>query len=115
MRRGVLATLLLVRVTRAVDDEQVKEVVSLGGAAVLGVGAAYAAVQAKKKRESAAVTDLYNTIVELPEPYDLTPDMVESCGSKYGINMHQAEMDGLCRLYSQYLQALIPTGDRQLQ
>lgn len=99
---------------RAVEDD-VKQMASLGAAAVFGAGAAYASVQAKKKRDSGAVVDLYNAIVDLPDPSALTSDVVDAVGSKYGINMHKDDIDSLVRIYGQYLENLIPTGDTQLR
>jgi hypothetical protein len=99
----------------AVEDDNAKQLVSMGGAAVLGAGAAYAAVQAKKRRESAAVVELYNCIVDLEEPAQLTEDVVAAVGNKYGIDMYKDELDGLCRIYGQYLEALIPIGSKQLR
>ena len=99
---------------RAVEDD-VKQMASLGAAAVFGAGAAYASVQAKKKRDSGAVVDLYNAIVDLPDPSALTSDVVDTVGSKYGINMHKDDIDSLVRIYGQYLENLIPTGDTQLR
>ncbi len=49
---------------------------SYGAAAVFAAATAYGAVQAKRKRDSAAVVDLYNAIVDLPDATDLTQDMV---------------------------------------
>lgn len=51
-------------------------------AVVTGAAAAYAAVQAKKKRDSGAVVDLYNTLAEMEDPNELTPAEVERVGSK---------------------------------
>lgn len=36
-------------------------------------------------------------------------------GNKYGINMHKDELDGLKRIYGQFLEACIPLGDNQLK
>lgn len=99
---------------RTVEDD-VKQMASLGAAAVFGAGAAYASVQAKKKRDSGAVVDLYNAIVDLPDPSALTSDVVDTVGSKYGINMQKDDIDSLVRIYGQYLENLIPTGDTQLR
>ena len=73
------------------------------------------AVQAKRKRDSVAVIDLYNTIVDLPDPCDLTPDMVAGVGAKFGLNMRKDQLDGLLNIYSQYLESMIPSGDIQLR
>lgn len=36
-------------------------------------------------------------------------------GGKYGINMQRDDLDGLKKIYGQYLEALIPSGDTQLK
>lgn len=59
----------------AVEPDQ-KEIVSYGVGAVFAAGAVYGAIQAKKKRDAGAVIDLYNAIVDLPDPNDLTQDIV---------------------------------------
>ncbi|PNW77802.1 hypothetical protein CHLRE_10g452450v5 [Chlamydomonas reinhardtii] len=96
-------------------DPGVKEVASYGVAAVAAAATAYGAVQAKRKRDSVAVVDLYNAIVELPDATDLTPQTVADVGSKYGINFQKDELDGLKRIYGQFLESVIPTGDTQLK
>ena len=60
---------------RAVDPG-VKEVAAYGTAAVSAAAVAYGCVVAKRKRDSVAVVDLYNQLVELPEPTDLTQEDV---------------------------------------
>ncbi|KAF8060559.1 SULTR2 [Scenedesmus sp. PABB004] len=82
--------------------------------AALGAGALYAGYQAKQKRDGAAVIDLYNYIVELDDPTELTLDAVAAVGSRYGIDMHKSQLEGLQKIYGQYLETIIPTGDAQL-
>lgn len=96
-------------------DPEVKDVTSYGAAAVFAAATAYGAVQAKRKRDSAAVVDLYNAIVDLPDATDLTPDIVSAVGANYGINFQKDELDGLKRIYGQFLESVIPTGDVQLK
>lgn len=62
-------------------------------AALAGAAAAYGAVQAKKKRDSAAVVDLYNSLVEMDDPNELTPADVQRVGAKCVA----------CRVYSRWL------------
>jgi hypothetical protein len=95
-------------------DSDIKGVAQIGSAAVLGAGAAYAAVALKKKRDSASVTDLYNSICDLPEPYMLSKETVAALEGKYGIKMAREELDGLQRIYGHYLETVIPKGDTQL-
>lgn len=98
----------------AVDPDS-KDATSIGTAAVFGAGALAAAFQAKKKRDSAVVVDLYNTIAELPDANQLTGEMVAAIGSKYGINLRKEELAGLQQIYEQYLESLIPAGEFQLR
>ncbi|GIL58607.1 hypothetical protein Vafri_13622 [Volvox africanus] len=96
-------------------DPGTKDIAAYGTAAVAAAAVAYGCVQAKRKRDSAAVVDLYNALVELPEATDLTPETVADVGSKYGINFQKDELDGLKRIYGQYLESVIPVGDVQLK
>eukprot|EP00798_Chlamydomonas_sp_ICE-L_P010243 gene10243-8160_t len=96
-------------------EDNIKEMVCLGTAAALGAAAAAASVQAKKKRDSAAVIELYNKIVELPEPTKLSPQVVSGVESNYGISMAKDELSGLQMIYSQYLESLIPLEEKVLR
>ncbi|KAF5843790.1 hypothetical protein DUNSADRAFT_5027 [Dunaliella salina] len=92
-----------------------KNIASIATAAVGAAAAASVCVQAKKKRDTAAVVDLYNVVVELPDPSELTPQAVDEVGSKYGMKMQKDDLEGLRKIYGQYLETLIPSGDRQLK
>jgi hypothetical protein len=96
-------------------EPETKAVASYGTAAVLGAGAVYASVQARKKRASASIVDLYNTIVELPDPSLLSEADVSAVGAKYGVSMQKDELEGLLKIYGQFLEAVIPSGDTQLR
>ena len=96
-------------------EPETKDVTSIGAAAVFGAGAAFASLQAKKKRASASVVDLYNTIVDLPDPSHLSPDDVAAVGAKYGVTMQKDELEGLQKIYGQFLEAVIPSGETQLK
>jgi hypothetical protein len=48
-----------------------------------------AITQAKKKRDSAAVVDLYNSIVELEDPSELTPQIVAGEGGGVRLRVRQ--------------------------
>lgn len=98
----------------AVDPEH-KDITGYGLAAVAAVAVGAAGVQGKKKRDSAAVLALYNKIVDLPDPGELSPELVKATGDEFGINMHKDDLEGLCKIYSQYLEAIIPVGDQQLK
>eukprot|EP00798_Chlamydomonas_sp_ICE-L_P014703 gene14703-20743_t len=84
-------------------------------AVVFGSAAAAACVPVKKLRDGGAVVDLYNQIVLLPDPSFLSEETVSAVGSNYGINMQEKELDGLQRVYSQYLEYLIPVEENQLR
>lgn len=71
--------------------------------------------QAKHIRDRAAVVDLFNLLVALDEPSDLTPDDVKAVGDKYGINMQRDQIMGLQQIFGQYLENIIPAGDTQLR
>lgn len=84
-------------------------------AAVAGAVALYGGMLAKKKRDDAAVIDLYNNLVLMEDPSTLTAEDVKRVGNKYGINLHRDELDGLQKIYGQYLENIIPRGDQQLR
>lgn len=88
---------------------------TIGAAAGAGAVATLAAMQLKKKRESAAVIELYNAVVELPEPHMLTQETVANVGKKFAMDMRKHELDGLQRIYGTYLESVIPLGDTQLK
>ena len=100
---------------RLAVDPDAKDVASYGVAALLGAGATFAGFQAKKKRDGAAIVDLYNTIVDLPDPSELTDATVAAVGSKYGINLQRDQLDGLQKIYGQFLESVIPAGETQLK
>ena len=71
--------------------------------------------QAKKLRDRAAVVDLFNLLVNMDEPADLTPDDVKAVGDRYGLNMQKDQLQGLQQIFGQYLENIIPVGDTQLR
>lgn len=72
-------------------------------------------MQAKKKRDSAAVVDLYNTLVDFEDASEATQETVKRVGDKYGINMKSNELEGLKKIYGQYLETIIPPADQELR
>lgn len=52
--------------------------------------------------------------LQLDDPTELTPDAVSAVGARYGINMHRDQLDGLQKVYGQYLENIIPVGEQQL-
>jgi hypothetical protein len=61
------------------------------------------------------VVDLFNLLVALDDPSELTADDVSGVGAKYGINMQKEQMTGLQQIFGQYLENIIPAGDTQLR
>jgi hypothetical protein len=55
-----------------------------------------------------------NFFVQLDDPTELQPDDVTAIGSRYGINMHKDQLEGLQKVYGQYLETIIPVADAQL-
>jgi len=95
-------------------EPETKALVGFATAAASAAAVAALGVQGKKKRDSAAVVALYNKIVDLPDPCDLSPELVNKVGADFGINMHKDDVEGLSKIYSQYLEAMIPSGEKQL-
>eukprot|EP00879_Flechtneria_rotunda_P009976 GHRR01010432.1.p1 GENE.GHRR01010432.1~~GHRR01010432.1.p1 ORF type:complete len:735 (+),score=296.51 GHRR01010432.1:437-2641(+) len=91
-----------------------KPVAQAAVAGALGAAVLYAGYVAKQKRDGAAVIDLYNYLVDLDDPAELTSDDVGRIGARYGINMHKEQLEGLQKVYGQYLENIIPVGDQQL-
>jgi hypothetical protein len=58
----------------------------------------------------AAVVELYNGLVDMEDPSELTAADVKSVGDHFGINMQRDQLDGLKKIYSQFLENMIPTG-----
>lgn len=54
-------------------------------------------------------------VLQLDDPTELTPDDVSMVGARYGINFHKDQLEGLQKLYGQYLEVIIPVGDQQLE
>jgi hypothetical protein len=54
------------------------------------------------------------TLSQLDDPTELQPDDVAAIGSRYGINMHKNQLEGLQKVYGQYLETIIPVADAQL-
>lgn len=52
---------------------------------------------------------------QLDDPTELTPDDVSAVGARYGINMHKDQLEGLQKVYGQYLETIIPVADQQLE
>lgn len=53
-------------------------------------------------------------VPQLDDPTELAPDDVTRVGQRYGISMHKDQLEGLQKIYGQYLETIIPVGDQQL-
>jgi hypothetical protein len=53
-------------------------------------------------------------LLQLDDPTELNPDDVATIGARYGINMQKDQLEGLQKVYGQYLENSIPVGDQQL-
>jgi hypothetical protein len=53
-------------------------------------------------------------MTQLDDPTECTPDEVSRVGQRYGINMHKDQLEGLQKIYGQYLETIIPVGEQQL-
>jgi hypothetical protein len=87
-----------------------KVVGGLVGAALGG----YVAVQMKGKRESAAIIELSNVLVEMQDPTLLTREMVSAVEAKYGIDMTVSCLEEMKSLYGTFVEAAIPVGTANL-
>ena len=63
----------------------------------------------------ALMVELFNVLVGMDEPADLTAGDVKAVGDKYGINMQKDQLQGLQQIFGQYLETIIPVGDTQLR
>lgn len=61
------------------------------------------------------MVDLFNFLVGLDEPSELTPEDVKAVGDRYGINMQKDQLQGLQQVFGQYLENIIPIGETQLR
>lgn len=54
-------------------------------------------------------------LLQLDDPTELTPDNVSDVGARYGINFHKDQLEGLQKVYGQYLENIIPVADQHLE
>lgn len=87
-----------------------KVVGGLVGAALGG----YVAVELKGKRESAAIIELSNVLVEMQDPTLLNREMVSAIEAKYGIDMCTSCLEEMKSLYGTFVEAAIPAGTGNL-
>jgi len=109
-----LAGATLGRAAAPLEAEQREVVAAAVGAAAAGA-VLYGGVRAKKVRDRGAVVELFNVLVGMDEPADLTAGDVKAVGDKYGINMQKDQLQGLQQIFGQYLETIIPVGDTQLR
>ncbi|KAI8112260.1 hypothetical protein M9434_003584 [Picochlorum sp. BPE23] len=87
-----------------------KTVGGLVGAALGG----YVAMQLKERRESAAIIELSNVLVEMNNPSLLTREMVAAVEAKYGIELCVSCLEEMKSLYGTFIEAVIPPGAANL-
>jgi hypothetical protein len=63
---------------------------------------------------SAAIVELYNGLVDMEDPAALTASDVKSVGDRFGISMQRDQLDGLKKIYGQFLENIIPTGGQRV-
>lgn len=51
----------------------------------------------------------------MEDPSELTAADVKSVGDRFGINMQRDQLDGLKKIYGQFLETIIPTGECHVQ
>lgn len=86
----------------------------MAGAIAGAVGAVFATMQLKTRRESAAASDLYNLVVSKGDPRLLTRDDVAALEAKYGINIGKDLADAVKPVYAAFVEAVVPVGDAPL-
>jgi len=96
--------------------ESFRQVAKVGGA-VVGAGAgAFAVVKGQERRGKAAAVELHNTLAQPGfDAGDLSRDMVDATGRKYGVDMAEKLTDELKVLYDSYIQAVLPPGTEPLR
>ena len=74
----------------------------------------FVAMQLKQKRESAAIIELSNVLVEMGDPTMLTSDVVAGVEAKYGVTLTVSCLEEMKSLYGTFVEAAIPFGSAPL-
>lgn len=101
-------------VTGSIVPESMKSLGKIVGGLVGAALGGYVAVQMKGKRESAAIIELSNVLVEMQDPTLLTREMVSAIEAKYGIDMTVSCLEEIKSLYGTFVEAAIPAGTASL-
>ena len=83
-----------------------KAVGGLVGAALGG----FVAMKMKEKRESAAIIELSNILVDMDDPRKLSREIVAGVEAKYGIEMCTSCLEEMKSLYGTFVEGSIPAG-----
>lgn len=101
-------------VTGSIVPESMKSLGKIVGGLVGAALGGYVAVQMKGRRESAAIIELSNVLVEMQDPTLLTREMVSAIEAKYGIDMTVSCLEEIKSLYGTFVEAAIPAGTASL-
>lgn len=96
--------------TGSLVPESMKSLGKLAGGLVGAALGGYVAIQLKAKRETAAIIELSNVLVEMQDPALLTREMVLTIEQKYGIDMCASCLEEMKSLYGTFIEAAIPAG-----
>lgn len=88
-----------------------KAVAGLVGAAVGG----FITLKLQEKRQSAAIIELSNLLVEMGDPTKLTREQVEAVEAKYGAPLVTSCLEDVKSLYGTFVEAIIPAGSAPLR
>lgn len=94
--------------------EGLKQAAKLGAAAAGAALGAFLTKQLSAKRQSAAIIELSNILVQLGNPTLLTRDQVVAVEAKYGCSLTATCLEDLKSLYGTFVEAAIPPGDAPL-
>jgi hypothetical protein len=81
------------------------------GAAIAG----FLTLKLKDIRQSAAIVELSNYLVQLGDPTALTRDAVAAIEAKYGATLVASSLEELKSIYGAFIEAAIPAGDAPLR
>ena len=94
----------------AVAPEGVKSFGKVFGGMIGAAVGGFVALQLKQKRESAAIIELSNILVEMGDPTALTREVVAGVEAKYGIQLCVSCLEEMKSLYGTFVEAAIPAG-----
>ena len=94
----------------AVAPEGVKSFGKVFGGMIGAAVGGFVAMQLKQKRESAAIIELSNILVEMGDPTGLTREIVAGVEAKYGIELCVSCLEEMKSLYGTFVEAAIPAG-----